>query len=265
MTAMRGVAPGGPSNGNTIQSFRTANEKGVRYVEVDVFTTKDGVLVSAHEAGIEHCGVIQNMRSETLLNCTMPHGFRVASLQQILAFPFSGIFVDLKETKHEEAAESVVRIAAKAVIEAGRQKDVVLMMYTAPESVVRMVHEQGIRAGLKGYPASSEDTLEIVRKAAAAHFEMVCVKAMYVTPELVRESAKLGVWHLPWSIAAHTAQHWQELAAAGAGGLIVLHFDKAQKEILPHWQDPSYLWNGSSSGAVPATLSASADTQASPP
>jgi glycerophosphoryl diester phosphodiesterase len=249
VTAMRGVAPRGPSNGNTIQSFRAAHEKGVRYVEVDLFMTRDGALVSAHEPAVEGCGIIPNMAAETLLNCAMPHGFRVASLSQILSIPFAGIFLDLKETKQAEAAPRVVQAAAQAVVAAKREQDVVLMTYNAPEAVVRIVRENGLRAGMKGYPSSPADTEQLVRQAAAAGFEMICVKAKYVTPELIRKSAELGVWHLPWSIAAHTLPHWQALAQAGAGGLIVLHYELVRKEVAPHWTPLSQP----TAGAPPAS------------
>ena len=236
VTTMQGVSVNPVLKGNTINALRLAHQQGVRYVEVDLFTSEDGVLVTTHEPGIRGCGDVRKMAAAAALQCRLPGQLRVASLAQVLEIPFAGIYLDLKETKQLEAAEPTVRRAAQAVVEAKRQADVVLMVYQAPDSVVQTIRAHGLRAGMKGYPEHARDTMKLARQAAAAGFEMVCVKAKYVTPELVAESAKLGVWHLPWSVTRRPA-HWRALAEAGVGGMIVQQYQWVRDHVAPHWMD----------------------------
>ena len=77
----------------------------------------------------------------------------------------------------------------------------------------------------------------LVHQASALGLEMVCVKAAQLTPELVRDSMDLGVWHLPWSVDRGALPHWTALAEAGVGGLIVLHYAAARDLVAPHWVD----------------------------
>jgi glycerophosphoryl diester phosphodiesterase len=227
--------------GNTLESLRAAHAQGVRYVEVDLFATVDDVLVTSHEAGIRECGDVRTMTSERVLACRLEHNLRVASLPQVLELPFAGIYLDLKETKEPEAAPRVVRIAAQAIVEAGREADVVVMVYSTPDQVLQTLRQHGLRAGMKGYPRNPDDTAELVRQAARVGFELVCVKSVYVTPELVGRAAELGVWLLPWSIDAGKLAHWQALAQAGIGGMIVLQYEVARKRVAPHWVSPTHF------------------------
>jgi hypothetical protein len=70
---------------------------------------------------------------------------------------------------------------------------------------------------------------------------MLSVNTDYVTTELLADSARQGVWHLPWSTDPRNVAHWRSLAEAGAGGLIVLHYELTQKDIAPHWVDARTL------------------------
>jgi glycerophosphoryl diester phosphodiesterase len=237
VTTMQGVSFDPMIKGNTLNGLRAAHAQGVRYVEVDLFTTADEVLVTAHEPGIRDCGDVRKMKAAAVSRCRLPGRLQVATLAEVLALPFAGIYLDLKETKQLEAAAPTVRRAAQAVVQARRQDDAVLMVYQAPDDVVQTIRTHGLRAGMKGYPEHARDTLKLVRRAAAVGFEMVCVKARHVTPELVRESHKLGVWHLPWSVSRNQP-HWQALAQAGIGGMIVQQYRWVRDHIAPYWVNP---------------------------
>ena len=69
--------------------------------------------------------------------------------------------------------------------------------------------------------------MRLVKEAVANHFEMVCIKLKYLTPEIVRESARLGIWHLAWA-TGKSVSRWRELAQSGLGGVITEHKELAK-------------------------------------
>lgn len=101
--AHRGFAPNGEEN--TLKAFRAATDLGFGYLETDVHTSKDGVLMVFHDETLERLakvpGSIKDYSLEELKT------FRVAGEQiptfeeLLLAFPKAHFNVDLKS--HESA------------------------------------------------------------------------------------------------------------------------------------------------------------------
>lgn len=239
MTSMRGTSHAPYLEGNTLEAIQAAQREGILYVEVDLVATRDGALVTAHQAYVKDCGTLSKMTLNQVLGCRVHGGLRVATLEAVLALPFKGLYLDLKDTREAdtERAQMAVESAARAVIRSRRSADTVLMLYDAPPEVVKPIAAHRLRAGIKGYPKSVADTEAMVDRAAELGFEMLCVNAEFVTPELLAASAKRGIWHLPWSTDPAEADHWRALAEAGAGGLIVLHYELATKRVAPYWVD----------------------------
>jgi glycerophosphoryl diester phosphodiesterase len=251
VTSMRGTSHVPAIRGNTVQALRAAHRQGIKHVEVDLYQTLDGVLVTTHEPGVKRCGDVRAMNSAPALGCRGKGGLRVATLSEVLQIPFESIYLDLKETKRLERAERAVRAAAEAIVAADRADDAVMMVYQAPSPVLRIIRRHSLRAGLKGYPLTEQDAELLVHQASALGLEMACLKAEHLTAALVRDSIDLGVWHLPWSVNRAELPHWRELAEAGAGGLIVLHYAAARERVAPHWVD---RWrNGRNAGAEQGT------------
>lgn len=236
---MRGTSHTPYLEGNTRDALEAAAREGIRYVEVDFVLTRDDALVTAHQAYVKGCGPLNTMLVNQVLGCKLPGGLRLATLETLLKLPFKGVFLDLKDTRDPDPARAqrAVERAASAVVQSQRSADVVLMLYDTPPDSVKPIREHRLRAGIKGYPKSVDETARMVDRAAELGFEMVSVNTEYVTPELVATSTQKGVWHLPWSTDPADADHWRALAAAGAGGLIALHFELAQKQVVPHWVD----------------------------
>lgn len=243
LTSMRGTAHSPYLNGNSIDAIRAAHRQGIEYVEVDLILTRDHELVTAHQDYVKGCGTLSRMNLNQVLGCRLAGGLKLGKLGDILELPFKSVFLDLKDTRGDdtERASRAVAEAARAVVEAGRARDAVLMLYETPPDFVAPIRQHRLRAGVKGYPEDGTQTLEMVRRAAALNFELVSVNAEHVTADIIAESARLSVWHLPWSTDASQASHWRALAGAGAGGLIVLHFDLAREQVLPHWVDARTL------------------------
>ena len=245
-TSMRGSATKPVFiDGNSIEALEAAHKQGIRFVEVDFWLTSDSVFLSSHDRGSKRCGLVADLTAKRAKACALEGNRHMATLEELLALPFDGIFLDLKDTKSkdDDRVATVVQGAANAVRKAGREKDVVLMVYRAPAAAVGLVRERGLRAGMKGYPESPADTDALGDQAARHGFEMVCVNAKHVTPEVIRRAARRGVWHLPWSIESSKVGDWQELVAAGAGGFISHHYDLMVAEVAGHWKDARRLTN----------------------
>jgi glycerophosphoryl diester phosphodiesterase len=236
---MRGTSHAPYLEGNTLDSLRAAARQGIGYVEVDLVATADGVLVTAHESYVRGCGTLAKMQLDQVLGCTVKGGLKLAELDAVLSLPFKGWFLDLKDTRGADPtrAAQAVESAARAVIRSGHREDAVLMLYEAAPAATRVIREQRLRAGLKGYPKDLAGSARMVDEASALGFEMLSVNTAMLSPELVTRSARQGIWHLPWSTNRSDVDHWRELARAGAGGLIVLHYDVAREKVAPDWVD----------------------------
>lgn len=243
LTSMRGTSHGPYLEGNTRDAIQAAVRGGIRYLEVDFVLTRDDSLVTAHQAYVKGCGTVSTMLHSQVLGCQLPGGLRLAKLETVLKLPFKGLFLDLKDTREAdpERARRAVESAARAVVASQRTQDVVLMLYDTPPDSVKPVTEHDLRAGIKGYPKSVEETERMVARAAELGFEMVSVNTDYVTPELLASSTQKGIWHLPWSTDPARAEHWRTLAKNGVGGLIALHYDLVSKKVAPHWVDARTL------------------------
>jgi len=243
LTSMRGTSHAPYLEGNTKDSIQAAVREGIAYLEVDFVLTRDGSLITAHQAYVKECGTINTMLASEALGCRLGGGLRLATLESVLALPFKGLFLDLKDTREPdpERARRAVERAASAVVASGRNRDVVLMLYDTPPDSVKPITLHHLRAGIKGYPKSVEETASMVARAAELDFEMVSVNTDYVTPELLASSTQKGIWHLPWSTDPNRAAHWRALAENGAGGLIALNYELAEKQVAPHWVDARKL------------------------
>jgi hypothetical protein len=81
--------------------------------------------------------------------------------------------------------------------------------------------------------------MRLVKQAAANHFEMVCIQLIYLSPDIIQESARLGIWHLAWD-QSKSASRWRKLARVGLGGVITRHHELAKTvaegfEPTPAW------------------------------
>ena len=95
----RGFAPGGEEN--TLKAFRAAYDLGFRYLETDVHTSRDGVLVVFHDEALERLtGTTGNIAD---LSAAEIRGLRVAGEpvptfeELLLEFPEAHFNVDVKD------------------------------------------------------------------------------------------------------------------------------------------------------------------------
>lgn len=238
--AIRGHAPEPRVEGNSLEGMQGAYEQGIEHVEVDFQLSRDKRLVTGHDDHLnEDCGTISERTVAELRDCTNNNGLHVAALSDLLALPFERIYIDMKMSDvSNQRAEEGVEAAIDAIVEADRADDVFLMLYRATPAIVRMIHDNGVRAGMKGYPGSVEGARELVDRAADNGFEMVCVNLDNLTPELVLYSAKRKVWHLSWHLGGERSIAYFRLAAAiGIGGLINDEVRMVDEQVAPEWRD----------------------------
>jgi glycerophosphoryl diester phosphodiesterase len=238
---MRSNATDPPVEGNSLDGFEAAFEQGIKFVEADFMQSKDGALIAAHHDSLSgDCGRISRQTLEELRDCRLSGDRRVGALEDLLGFGFEAIYIDLKASSERSSDElfDVVEAAVDVIEDADRADSAVLMVYDVDEAVAELLDERGIRAGLKGYPGGSDGVPEMLETAASYDLEMMCINASNLTPELVHEAARLGIWQLPWDHARRSnIPHWQDLIESGIGGLIVDTDSIVPETSIGRWRD----------------------------
>ncbi len=222
---MRGNATDPPVEGNSLDAFEAAHAQGIRFVEVDFRVSQDGYLIATHPDALGgDCGRASQSTLAELRECRLDGDRRIATLEDLLEFPFESIYIDLKASSGATAEElfEMVETAVDAIIDADRRQDSVLMLYDIDDDVAELIAELEIRGSLKGYPSDPESVTAMIDETASYGLEMMCINAANLSPELVEYSMSQAVWQLPWD---HTREanipHWETLSAAGIGGIIV--------------------------------------------
>jgi hypothetical protein len=210
----------------------------VRFAESDFHLNAEGRLIATHgEQMGGSCGRVDEATTEQLRDCTLANGDRVATLADFLEVPLDEWFLDLKDTLsgNDSAVLRAINAAIAEVEHYGVQERAVLMTYRVSDAVVARVHEAGVRAGVKGYPAQDAAVMAMVEQAAAAQFELVCVEIDSLSERILQDSAKLGVWHLAWDTSSRP-ELWRRLSRAGLGGVITPDVQCAERAAAPVWR-----------------------------
>lgn len=206
--------------GNDYESYQNLKSC---YVESDFMATYDGTIISAHDnTDIGSCGLISQSKWADLRDCENNNGNKISTLRDFLRLPLSEWFIDLKTTTSEDDVyiTAVIKQAVEDIKLTGRQNGAVLMIYNAPPGAIKIIKDNNIRVGLKGYPRSSEGVRVMVDKASEKEFEMVCVSAHLLNEEIIAYSNNVNVWLLPWTAARPNLEQWQNMVDWGSGGLI---------------------------------------------
>lgn len=217
--------------GNSIEGYLNPQSC---YAESDFMLTKDDQVVSTHNDDLTGtCGSVAASTYDELKSCHMANGWRIGRLSDFLALPLSEWFIDLKSSDDLDDAD-VVRAVTATIDEIkrfGRQDGAVIMMYRAPQAAVDLVKQNGIRAGMKGYPSSSQQAKAMVDEAHQHGFELVCMNIAYMNKDFLDYSKSLGVWQLAWEGGEVPHEQWKVLADEGLGGLITVYPVEAARRI----------------------------------
>lgn len=112
--AHRGLAHG--CTENTLEAFTKAVEAGAHWIETDVNTTADGVVVAFHDQTLNRLlgisGTVGDSTWDDLKGRELVHGGQVATFEEILAaFPTTPINVDIKDAGSTEHIAQLVAAA----------------------------------------------------------------------------------------------------------------------------------------------------------
>ncbi len=94
------------------------------------------------------------------------------------------------------------------------------MVYKLTAAASELIADNGVRAGMKGYPKTPESTQAIVDAAATNNFEMVCIRITNLDKAMLDYSHAHGAWHLGWELGERTPAQWRELTDQGLTGLL---------------------------------------------
>lgn len=228
---------------NSLEEQTAALNHGIKYAEADLRLNKEGILIGAHDNKMEgDCGFVAEQTLAELKKCKLNYNRNVSTLKDFLNQPFEQYYLDMKDTlsNDEQIIKKAVMSAVTDILNTGKRDSVVLMLYNTTDEVVKYIHENGVRAGMKGYPDTIEQTRHLVLKASENKFELVCVRASSLSPELIKDSAKLGIWHLSWFYLLETPEKIEQselLVSNGLGGLITSDVNLARTKLAPLWKD----------------------------
>ncbi|MCT1356853.1 glycerophosphodiester phosphodiesterase family protein [Rothia kristinae] len=101
---------------NSLEAFRAAVEAGAEWIETDVNTTADGVVLVLHDPSLDRVagvpGRVSQLSAAQVAEVRLPDGQRIPTLAEALeAFPTARFNIDLKD---EGAVEAVPRVLREA-------------------------------------------------------------------------------------------------------------------------------------------------------
>jgi glycerophosphoryl diester phosphodiesterase len=227
---------------NTIPAFEYAIEAGADALELDVWVTKDGVVVVSHDAELHApiCtgpGGKASIRTLTLsevqqwdcgatVNPSFPKqvavaGTRLPTLDEVLRLADRGAFTFLVEIKisaeRPELApspEEFAKLVADVVRRRGLEKRVVVQSFDfRPLAALQRIAPEIPTAAL--YGGAARPFAEIARESGS---RMVAPYYELVTKEAVSAAHQAGLRVVPWTV--NTPEEWERLVAAGVDGII---------------------------------------------
>ena len=232
---------------NTLPGFEYAIAKGVDWIEIDLWVTKDNVVVIAHDPAMneKHCtgpkGAEKVIRKMTLAelkrwDCGTPAnpdyprqkavpGTRVPTFDEVLALAPKGKFgfnVEIKSYPNQpELAPPLTeyaRLVVEAILKHKLENRVMIQSFDW-----RMLHAteklapELPRSAL--FPTSRQDReRDFVDVAKDANVKMVSVQYDTVTPEKVKKAHGAGLKVIAWT--ANSAEVWDRLVAAKVDEII---------------------------------------------
>lgn len=232
---------------NTLPSFEYAIAEGADWIELDLWATKDDILVVAHDPAMNEkiCrgpqGAERVIRKMTLAqlnqwdcgalaNPEFPRqkavpGTRAPTFDEVLSLAPKGNFrfnVEIKSYPDKPELTPPVDVYARQVVDAIRHRHMEkrVMIQSFDWRLVQAVAEiapDWPRSAL--FPASNHDPqMDFTEVAKQAGVRMVSVRYDTVTPEKVRRAHEAGIRVIAWT--ANSKDIWSKLVEAGVDEII---------------------------------------------
>ena len=220
VVAHRGLSQGMPEN--TLAAFRRAAERGVRVIEVDLRTTKDGQIVLLHDATLDRTtdcsGPVSGLMLLRLGKCDAGTGERVPTFAEALGFIKTVPARLLLDIKPGTPLEDVIRqvreqhAEGRVIFGLRRAKDIARVRAELPAATTLAFMAD----------AASADK----HAAAGAHILRLWSDWVEADPAIVARTRALGpdVWIMVGRRLPGSKRQWQELhsrmTASGGQGII---------------------------------------------
>lgn len=253
--AHRGGAGLGPEN--TLHTFARSTALGLRYLETDVVTTRDGVPVCFHDRTLQRLAgdptAIADLTAREVARIRLD-GEPIPTLAEALhAFPDVRFSVDLKDLCAVGATVDLLRANpgwASRVCVAGAWDS---WLARATDAVPGLTRAMGWRS-LTTLITCGKAWAPTPRRFADAPFAHVPVRMgrfpVYAA-RLVREAHRVGVRVIVWTVDEPALMH--SLLDAGVDGIITDHPDRLREVLIARGE-----WEPLSPSSAPAVASATA-------
>ena len=203
---------GGEEPENTLRGIRSAIEKGVDAVEMDVRLTADGKPAVIHDSSVDRTtngtGLVSDLRYDEILKLDAGKGEKVPLLDEVLEItrPVE-LFVEIKRPGAEETAVA-------AINDSGRTESVIVKSFN--HRVLRKVGQlaPSLRTAclIEGLPINAAD---MVRAAGA---ETLSLGMSFIDRQLVEECQAAGQQVAVWTV--NTLEDYRRLAEMGVDYII---------------------------------------------
>ncbi|PUA81430.1 glycerophosphodiester phosphodiesterase family protein [Nocardioides currus] len=233
--AHRGGVALGPEN--TLATFGRATALGVRYLETDVQTTRDGELVCFHDASLERmtgvAGTIASLDSAQVRRIRVVGGEPIPSLASALhAFPDTRFAIDLKDDASGPALVSLLRAnrawASRICIAGAWSSRLRLVQQAVPDVTTAL----GWRALTTLIAASRSYARPPARVASGtfAHVPLRLGRVPIYAERVVRRAHALDIRVAVWTVDDQPTMH--RLLDAGVDAIITDHPDRLREVLI---------------------------------
>lgn len=237
--AHRGGLALGPEN--TLATFARATALGVRYLETDVQTTRDGVLVCFHDASLERvtgvAGSVSSMSYAALRALRVDGRSPIPTLASALeSFPETRFAIDLKDEASGAALVALLRANpswASRICIAGAWSNRLLRVQCAVPDVTTAL---GWRALTTLIAASRSYARPPARVASGtfAHVPLRLGRVPIYAERVVRRAHALDIRVAVWTVNDQPTMH--ALLDAGVDAVITDHPDLLREVLIARGQ-----------------------------
>ena len=219
--AHRGAPAGTTAPEGTIEAFRAAIDAGADWLEFDVRTTSDGVLVVLHDDTVDRTtngvGRIGDLTFDQVRALDAGGGARIPTVREVVELARAAAVPILPEVKDGQAgsiaAEALIDLLLAAdyldhaVIQAFEPETLSALRAKAPK--VRLCH-------LTGW-----GEFDITSPPAASEFVCPMGEMILLDPDMIRQAHEAGLEVFAWWDFAESGPANAVLTAYGVDGLIV--------------------------------------------
>jgi glycerophosphoryl diester phosphodiesterase len=216
---------GGPTTSgtpeNTLAAFRAAIDSGADWLELDVRSTRDGVLVALHDASVDRTtdgsGLIAELTFEEARALDAGAGERIPTVQEVIELAKASGASILPEIKDGPRHPAVAPALVDLLRSEGFEDRTIIQAFDA-ETLVTL---RELAPGIRTCWLTGLGQLDLADPPADAPYVCPMGEMLLLNPDAVRGAHEAGRRVLAWWLAAESPATNRILEAYGVDGLIV--------------------------------------------